>query len=1221
MSGPPRTPNTSGAPHSDDLIAPGTLIEDRYEIRRPLGRGGQGDVYLAYDRNFALEVAIKFLHRDFRTDEILERFRMDAQVTVRLDHPNVVRVLDFNPRYPYIVMQYCGDGDLDAYIKSRKRRPIREILDIVRQMCDALAAAHEHNPPILHRDIKPGNVMFTGTVPKVTDFGLAKMLGGAAGMTTTRGMMGTVRYCAPEQLKDASRVDHRADLWSVGVVLYELLTWRRPFDKSGDEFVGIAIRIHSEPPRQTPYDLPPPVQDILRRALEKSPDQRFQRAREMSQALQDAILRLSAEGETLIPPQEMVDQVSHMAAEVARLMKEGRTDEASAIIKEMGRTAPEESVTRFWRKRLKASTQQGSGSAAHPSQERWLTDQAAAVQSMISKADFRGAQALLYEMLSKDPDNSAVQGLLGRVKDQEREFRDTLDRAHREADSARRGGNLDQVLRIWTEFLETCPGLPEARAEKDVAARELALQDQRRVREETLRAVAKARAGGDLDGAMALMEEFGRRYPDDAELHASLATMREEKSRAERDRALAVLRSEIDRLRREGDLHGALSRCESHLLTYPGEKDVQTLRETIRSSIEAREREDLRLTVEQWLSGAERQISAGRYGSIPKNGAALAGVLKTLRASAGGDRKALEKAWSAGRAAWEETERSLAAESTAARERLLRRFIESRGWIGPGSGAGSEPSPPGDARVAETIAGALNALARAGAAGSENDPVAPLVAADQALASATRDLAREREKLLGEKRAEASRALEEAGTAMAAGLGAAEGDEDLSGRLRACEQRLADLRSKVEAGAPDELGGIAAKARVARAEAATLALAASIRATQDLEEAVLAAAPLLVAREDAKLAESVHGAGKMLSSGGAPVRDLRQLAAAIREQARGAAGDLETRMTQARSRWRKACDTWSRHGAADAESPVGNEGRSALGKGEAALNEADPAGLERWSAILEGLTTRYGIESAWIEQRDAVFMAEGRAGDGSIGAGRDEGSGDARGLDAFRRAIAGGTAEEIRSAGRELQKAAEDRGESAASEEAPAVPKLAPAMMRLNRRLIPDRLDEFSGLAERYDQCLRSGRRGEALKIFADLDAAHGRLLRPEPLWKHPALAAGAAAVAIAALAVLLAGGGRYSVTLISLGGETTVSELQLNGASVSLPGKDSIRETGLRWDALKAGHYEVRLRGGARREFDLPGDEVVLVPGNVEFDSKILMGELGLPSPAGSGN
>ena len=162
---------------------------DHYKIVRRIGRGGQGEVYLGHDPNLNIDVAVKVLHADYRTDEFVDRFKVEARTAVRLTAPNIVRVYNFNPAYPYLVMEHCGDGDLNRLIKSRKRLPLTESLSLIRQVCEALSIAHEHQPPILHRDIKPANVLFQGNVPKVADFGMAKVLTGAtSGLTTTRGM-------------------------------------------------------------------------------------------------------------------------------------------------------------------------------------------------------------------------------------------------------------------------------------------------------------------------------------------------------------------------------------------------------------------------------------------------------------------------------------------------------------------------------------------------------------------------------------------------------------------------------------------------------------------------------------------------------------------------------------------------------------------------------------------------------------------------------------------------------------------------------------------------------------------------------------------------------------------------------------------------------------------------------------------------------------------------
>ena len=302
---------------------------DQYTVTRRIGRGGQGEVLLGHDPNLDIDVAIKILHADYRTEEFLDRFKVEARTSVRLTAPNIVRVYAFNPAYPYLVMEYCADGDLTRTIKSRRPLPLRRSLGIVRQIAQALIAAHEHDPPILHRDLKPGNVLFQKDTPKVADFGLAKMLGATTGLTTTRGMMGTVGYASPEQLKDASKVDHRTDLWSVGVILYELLTFRRPFQKPGDDYVNVAIKVRMEPPAPPPFELPGPVWELITRGLQKDPEDRFDSASEIVQAIDGVLSSLGDAADMELPPPDSITEVDRMAAQAAELIEEGSTQNAA----------------------------------------------------------------------------------------------------------------------------------------------------------------------------------------------------------------------------------------------------------------------------------------------------------------------------------------------------------------------------------------------------------------------------------------------------------------------------------------------------------------------------------------------------------------------------------------------------------------------------------------------------------------------------------------------------------------------------------------------------------------------------------------------------------------------------------------------------------------------------------------------------------------------------
>ena len=197
-----------------------------------------------------------------------------------MNNPNIVRIFRFNPTHPYLVLEYCGGGDLSWLIHSRKRNSLAETISIVRQICHALTEAHEIARPLLHRDLKPGNVLFDHrNVAKVTDFGLAKEMGDSTlGLTKTQGAVGTAWYMSPEQCR-AEHVDHRTDLWSVGVILFEMLTWARPFGRAADTLISVAMRICNDPPDDTPYEIPEPVMEVIRRALQKDQDKRFASAR------------------------------------------------------------------------------------------------------------------------------------------------------------------------------------------------------------------------------------------------------------------------------------------------------------------------------------------------------------------------------------------------------------------------------------------------------------------------------------------------------------------------------------------------------------------------------------------------------------------------------------------------------------------------------------------------------------------------------------------------------------------------------------------------------------------------------------------------------------------------------------------------------------------------------------------------------------------------------
>ena len=220
-----------------------------YKLEERLGVGGMGEVYLARDKSLARKAAEKLL-RYFQDAELKQRFHREAQAVARLNHPNIVTVFDFGDSGGlfYFLMEYVDGVNLRDSIQDGRLSP-EQALAIVAQICDALQFAHDEG--VVHRDVKPENVLLDkrGRV-KIADFGLAKLLGKSASdlrLTYTRQVMGTPHYMAPEQLKDPLQVDHRADIYSLGVVFYELLTGELPMGRFQKTSQRVKLDIRLDP--------------------------------------------------------------------------------------------------------------------------------------------------------------------------------------------------------------------------------------------------------------------------------------------------------------------------------------------------------------------------------------------------------------------------------------------------------------------------------------------------------------------------------------------------------------------------------------------------------------------------------------------------------------------------------------------------------------------------------------------------------------------------------------------------------------------------------------------------------------------------------------------------------------------------------------------------------------------------------------------------------------
>ena len=289
-----------------------------YKIKSKIGEGGMAAVYLAHDVALNRDVAIKVLRIDPRLqlseearNEIVLRFQQEAQAAARLNHPNIVSIYHVGKRrnQHFIVMEYLRGKSIAQLLQSRTKFPLPLLLKQIIQVCIALDFAHQRG--VIHRDIKPDNIIISedGTV-KVTDFGIARIEGSELVKTKDETFMGTIYYCSPEQFKEFSRVDNRTDIFSLGVVLYQLATGRLPFTGSTPwEVMTNIVTNEPIPPKRINPELPIRLDRIVLKALSKRPENRFQSANEFKDAIEDVLLELepiAPKTKIMEPPMEPI---------------------------------------------------------------------------------------------------------------------------------------------------------------------------------------------------------------------------------------------------------------------------------------------------------------------------------------------------------------------------------------------------------------------------------------------------------------------------------------------------------------------------------------------------------------------------------------------------------------------------------------------------------------------------------------------------------------------------------------------------------------------------------------------------------------------------------------------------------------------------------------------------------------------------------------------------
>jgi serine/threonine protein kinase len=290
--------------------SPGTIIAGKFRLERPLAQGGMGSVWVAHNEQLDVPVAMKFMALSLvGSGDLVSRFEREAKAAAQLRHPNVVQIFEHGVHngLPFIAMELLEGESLGIRLKARRRLSLAETSRIIGEVCLALRRAHERG--IVHRDLKPANIFLCRhdelEVVKVLDFGVAKSLLASAQEEATRTgvIVGSPHYMSPEQARRTNRpVDHRSDLWAIGVIAYRCLVGQLPFP--GDDPIDVLVRMCTDlapAPSSIASDLGPAVDRFFTRALARDPEDRFQSARELAEALA-ALSAEQAERRSLPPP-------------------------------------------------------------------------------------------------------------------------------------------------------------------------------------------------------------------------------------------------------------------------------------------------------------------------------------------------------------------------------------------------------------------------------------------------------------------------------------------------------------------------------------------------------------------------------------------------------------------------------------------------------------------------------------------------------------------------------------------------------------------------------------------------------------------------------------------------------------------------------------------------------------------------------------------------------
>ena len=561
----------------------------KYEIIDDIGGGGMGKVYKARDPRMRRTVAIKVIKGDFSEDpEFLKRFDIEAQALASLVHPNIVVVHDLGDEHgsPYLVMEYLDGLPLDKIIAQRQSIPIVPKLGIIIEVLNALHYAHQHN--IIHRDVKPANVMLLkdGHV-KLLDFGIARE--GERGQTKTGQMMGTEWYMSPEHL-NSEVVDGRSDVYSAGILLYELLAYTLPFDPR-DRMGMIVKRLRGDPtPPLSKYleSYPLELDEIIARALTVDREQRYSSAEEFASdlsRLQDRLKR---------------DMVSHFVGEARASIAKSELTRAKDLLSRVLQIDTQNPTA----KQLLYEIQQTLQKAARGEKVHELRARA---EEAITARQWEQADSLLDQAIkldSTDPDLLSLKAQIDRAKSKTQQVKRLLAWAK----VAQQNGELAVAKKAVDDALALDPQDTDARMMQSAIARLLVEYEKHRQIQQFLEAARREIAAHQFAAARENVDKakaIDQAYPEIPGLERMLKAGLDQETR---QRELLQVCSQIEQELNANRPKAARDIAAKAMRKFPGEPDIVRLKAAAEAAIEKEER---RLYIDDRIATASRLIDGG----------------------------------------------------------------------------------------------------------------------------------------------------------------------------------------------------------------------------------------------------------------------------------------------------------------------------------------------------------------------------------------------------------------------------------------------------------------------------------------------------------------------------------------------------------------------------------------------------------------------------------